>query len=63
MVMEREPSALHAIAPVLRERRDAIQRRIGSNDTLLREAFDALEVLDYRRNYDQCIELVMQALQ
>jgi hypothetical protein len=28
----------------------------------LREAFAALEILDYRRSFDECVELVRKAL-
>jgi hypothetical protein len=29
---------------------------------VLRETFSALEVLDYRRSFDECVELVRAAL-
>ena len=62
LVTEREPEALWQIKPVLRGRRNVILDRIGSQDAALREAFDALEVLDYRRSYDECVRLVRQSL-
>lgn len=62
MVTEREPDALWKIEPVLRERKDAVLQRIASQDAPLRETFAELEVLDYRRTYDECIMLVKKAL-
>jgi hypothetical protein len=61
-VLEKEPSTLHAIEPVLRSRREVILKRIAEGETGLREAFAALEILDYRRSYDECVELTRQAL-
>jgi hypothetical protein len=31
-------------------------------EAALREAFAALEILDYRRSFDECVELVRKAL-
>jgi predicted nucleotidyltransferase component of viral defense system len=62
LVAEREPEALWQIKPVLHGRQDVILNRIAALDTELREAFDALEVLDYRRSFDDCVQLVEQSL-
>lgn len=62
MVTEREPDALWKIEPVLRERKNVVLQRIVSQDAPLRETFAELEVLDYRRTYDECIMLVKKAL-
>jgi predicted nucleotidyltransferase component of viral defense system len=62
MVAEMEPASLVAIRPVLRSRRDVVLARIAAQDATLREDFAALEVLDYRRSYDECIRLVSEAL-
>jgi hypothetical protein len=62
MVAEMEPASLVAIRPVLRGRHDVILARIAAQDATLREDFAALEVLDYRRSYDDCIRLVSEAL-
>lgn len=62
MVFEKEPAALLAIAPVLRDRRGVILARVDSGDTDLREAFEALEMLDYRKSFDECVALVKKAL-
>ena len=62
LVAEREAEALHEIAPVLRDRRDATLAHIEMNRARLREDFDALITLDYSRSFDECVELVTQAL-
>lgn len=62
MVMELERDALLAIEPVLRDRRRVVLDRIQSHGVLLRQDFDALEVLDYHRTYDECVDLVTRAL-
>jgi hypothetical protein len=62
MVIEKEPGALPAIKPILRDRRDAIMGRIAGQHAALREAFDALEIFEYRRSFDECVDLVTQTL-
>jgi hypothetical protein len=62
LVAEREPGALWSIKPVLQARRDPVLRRVASQEAALREAFAALEILDYRRSFDECVELVRKAL-
>lgn len=63
MVAEKEPKALEEIRPVLRGRRDVILQRIKTHDAILRETFAALEILDYRRSYDECAALAKSALE
>ena len=58
MVIENEPDALNEITPVLKDRREAVQQRIATQETALREAFGELEVLDYTRSFDECIQLL-----
>jgi len=62
MVAEREPEALWQIQPILHDRRDIILAKIASQEAALRETFAALEVLDYRRSFDECVELTRTAL-
>lgn len=62
MVAEKEPAALRSIRPVLRSRRDPILERISAHEATLRETFAALEVLDYKRSFDECVEIVKAAL-
>ena len=61
MVVEKEPEALQQIKPVLRDRRDVVLKRIAAHEAALREAFAALQILDYRRSFDECITLVKKA--
>jgi len=63
MIAELEPAALFPIQPILRDRKDAILGRIRSDDASLREAFGALDILDYRRTYDECVALAKEALE
>jgi hypothetical protein len=62
MVIEREPESLTQIRPILRDRRQVILDRILRNGVPLREVFDALEVLDYQRSFDDCVALIAQTL-
>ena len=62
MVAEKEPAALQSIRPVLRSRRDEVLQRITKHDAVLRETFEALEVIDYRRSFNECVEIVKEAL-
>lgn len=62
MVTEKEPEALWQIQPILHDRRDVILAKIASQEAALRETFAALEVLDYRRSFDECVELTRTAL-
>ena len=63
LVAEREPAALHEIAPVLRERKDAILARLAASETQLRDDFAQLEILNYRRTYDECVDRARRALE
>ena len=62
LVIEKEPEAIGLIEPILAARRDAVLKRIATQDTALREAFDALEILEYRRSYDECVKLAKEIL-
>ena len=61
MVVEKEPEALQQIKPVLRDRRDVVLKRISAHEAALREVFAALQILDYRRSFDECVALVRRA--
>ncbi len=61
-VAEKEPEALWKIQPILSGRREVILERIATQEAALRETFAALEVLDYRRSFDKCVELTKKAL-
>lgn len=62
MVTEKEPNALRQIKPILRDRRQALLQRITAQEAALRETFAELQVLDYRRSFDECVDLVKKAL-
>lgn len=62
MVIENEPEALAQIRPILRDRRQVVLERIAQHGAALRDNFEALEILDYRRSYDECVEQVTRAL-
>ena len=62
LIADKEPRALSEIAPILREQRDVLLARIASADGILRKTFAALEMLDYRRSYDECLAVVRKAL-
>ena len=62
LVAGKEPKEISRIKPLLREKRDVILRRLASGDKILRTTFSALETLEYRPTYDQCVEKVKKAL-
>ncbi len=62
MVIELEPEALISIRPILRDRREVVLKRLSEHSTSLREAFAALDVMNYRRTYDECVDLAKEAL-
>jgi len=63
LVAEKEPAALREIAPVLRDRRVAVLEWIASREANLREDFGNLEILEYRRSFDECVKRVRSVLQ
>jgi len=62
-VAEKEPNALQQIKPVFRDRRDVVLQRIVTHEQALRETFAALDVLDYRRTFDECVTLSRKAFE
>jgi len=50
------------IKPILQGRRDDVLGRIAAQDAALRETFDALQVLNYRRSFDECVAIVKEVL-
>ena len=63
MVLEKEPQALTEIRPILRDRRNILLERIERLHERLREDFEALEILEYRRSYDECVDRVRHVLE
>lgn len=62
MVAELEPHALQEIAPILRDRRDAVLARLERSEQLLRASFESLDVLDYLRSFNECLEILKETL-
>jgi predicted nucleotidyltransferase component of viral defense system len=62
MVLELDKGSLDKIQPVLKERSSVILARIEGASVQLREDFDSLDVLDYRRTFDECVRMVRRAL-
>lgn len=62
MVRENDPEALEEIKPILTGRREAILSRVEKHERELRETFAALEVLDYRPTFDECLKRAKEAL-
>ncbi len=63
MVVELEPAALMPIQPILRNRRSVILARIAAFDEQLRSDFAELDILEYKRSYDDCIAILKRALE
>lgn len=62
LVATRDPVALLRIRDVLAARRKVLLARLTQHETALREDFAALDVLDFRPSYDECVDLVLSAL-
>jgi hypothetical protein len=62
VVAELERDALKEIASILRGRREAVLQRISRYEGQLREAFDSLVVLDYRRSFEDCVTILKDTL-
>jgi hypothetical protein len=62
MVAEREPEALKEIYPILRDKRETVLTRIAAAEPQLRETFNELLVLEYRRSFEECVAIVKRTL-
>lgn len=62
LVAEREPAALVSAGDVLAARRRVLLQRLEEREDALREDFAALEVLEYRPSFDDCVRTVLDAL-
>ena len=62
LVATRDPAAIETIRPILRTQRAVIRERIASGGKALRIAFEALDTLDYRPSYDECLRIVAKVL-
>lgn len=61
-VAKKDPAAIESIAAIFRERRDAIRKRIASSEKTLRKTFSALDTLDFRPSYNECVGIVGEVL-
>ncbi|MEW6690414.1 MAG: nucleotidyl transferase AbiEii/AbiGii toxin family protein, partial [Pseudomonadota bacterium] len=62
LVAQREPAALRQIQPILADRAETILERIEDWSEALREDFLALDVLDDRPAFDDCIGVIREVL-
>lgn len=62
MVAEREPEALKEIYPILSDKRETVLTRISAAEPQLRETFNELLVLEYRRSFEECVAIVKRTL-
>jgi hypothetical protein len=62
MVAEWEPEAMTEIAQVLQDRRGPILKRVQIQEHSLRERFESLEILEYRRSFDECVQILEATL-
>lgn len=63
LVASRDPASIEAIRPILRRRRALIRQRIAAGERALRTAFAALDTLDYRPGFDECVRAVLETLE
>ena len=62
MVSEREPEVLKEIFPILRDRSEVVMARIAKYGSQLRETFNELEILEYKRSFEECVGIVQDTL-
>lgn len=61
-VAEREPAALLRIPHIVAARRTVLLQHLEEREEALREDFEALDVLDYRPEFDDCLAAIARAL-
>jgi len=62
LVATRDPAAIETIRPILRRHRDALRERIAAGGKALRTAFEALDTLEFRPTYEECLRVVASTL-
>ena len=62
LVATRDPAAIETIRPILRRQRDALRERIATGGKALRTAFEALDTLEFRPTYEECLRAVASTL-
>ncbi len=63
LVATRDPAAIETIRPILRRQRDALRERIATGGKALRTAFEALDTLEFRPTYEECLRVVTSTLE
>ena len=61
-VAEKEPGILTKISPILQGRRDMVLARIEKHGARLRQDFQALQVLNCSRTFEQCVDIMRATL-
>jgi hypothetical protein len=61
-VLEREPGAIHEIAPVIQSHREVLLERVKGHRRALQEEFDALDLIDNRKSFDDCVAALNRSL-
>jgi hypothetical protein len=62
VVAKREPRALWRLKPLLAARRATLLERLATHEAALREDFAALDLLEFRASFEECLEIVREAL-
>ena len=58
LVLERESAAIPTLARLIQNKKDVLLKRFRSRDAVLREDFQALDVLNFNPSYNACLKLV-----
>ena len=62
LVAAKDRGAIDSISAIIRERRDAIRKRMAAGDKTLRMTFSELDVLDFKPSYGECVRIVEDVL-
>jgi hypothetical protein len=62
LVATRDPRAIETIRPILRMQGPALRERIATGCKALRTAFGALDTLEFKPSYDECVRIVSKTL-
>ncbi|MFN2425499.1 MAG: nucleotidyl transferase AbiEii/AbiGii toxin family protein [Candidatus Binatia bacterium] len=61
-VLERSPSVASILRPFYSRHRDAIESRLRDRESVLREDFVQLDIWEYKRGFDSCVEIMRREL-
>lgn len=62
VVATREPRALLRLKPLLAARRTTLLERLATHEAALREDFAALDLLELQASFEECLEIVREAV-